>query len=103
MRRGSLQILLVHSPKNMFSGKIKQLRCLSNLLGILKDFMLIEIECKIKCFKFLYSRQYMRANKINYSHLNAVRRVFLDADENGDNLGLISKREFFIKIAEEGF
>jgi hypothetical protein len=45
----------------------------------------------------------MRANNINYSHLNAVRRVFLDADENGDNLGLISKREFFIKIAEEGF
>jgi hypothetical protein len=45
----------------------------------------------------------LKANKINYSHLNAVRRVFLDADENGEKLGVISKREFLLKIAEEGF
>lgn len=45
----------------------------------------------------------MRVNKINYSHLNAIRRVFLNCDENGDKLGLISKREFLLKVAEEGF
>ena len=45
----------------------------------------------------------MKANKINYSHLNAVRRAFLDVDENGEKLGLISKRDFLIKVAEEGF
>jgi len=27
----------------------------------------------------------------------------LDADENGEKLGVISKREFLLKIAEEGF
>jgi hypothetical protein len=45
----------------------------------------------------------MRLNKITYSHLNAIRRIFLDADENGDHLGLISKREFLIKASDEGF
>lgn len=45
----------------------------------------------------------MRTNKINYSHLNTIRRIFLDADENGDQMGLISKREFLIKASEEGF
>ena len=45
----------------------------------------------------------MKANKINYSHLNAIRRAFMDADENGDNLGVISKRDFLVKVAEDGF
>lgn len=27
----------------------------------------------------------------------------MDADENGDNLGLVPKRDFLIKVAEDGF
>jgi hypothetical protein len=50
-----------------------------------------------------YSRQYFKANKINYSHLNAIRRAFLDVDENGEKLGIISKREFLLKVSEDGF
>jgi hypothetical protein len=64
--------------------------------------MATEIECMHHKLK-LYSRQYLKGNKINYSHLNAVRRVFLDVDESGEKLGIISKREFLLKIAEEGF
>jgi len=40
---------------------------------------------------------------MSYSHLNAIRRAFLDVDENGENLGIISKREFLLKVAEDGF
>ena len=68
----------------------------------MRDFMLTETKC-INSFLRSCSRQYLRSNKINYSHLNAVRRVFLDADENGEKLGIISKREFLIKISDEGF
>jgi hypothetical protein len=32
-----------------------------------------------------------------------MRRVFLNIDENGEKLGIITKREFLLKIAEEGF
>jgi hypothetical protein len=45
----------------------------------------------------------MKANKINYSHLNLVRRAFLDIDESGDKLGMISKREFLVKLGEDGY
>ena len=48
-----------------------------------------------------FSRQYFKANKINYSHLNAIRRAFLDVDENGEKLGVISKREFLLKVSED--
>jgi hypothetical protein len=27
----------------------------------------------------------------------------MDADENGENLGVISKRDFLVKVAEDGF
>ncbi len=27
----------------------------------------------------------------------------MDADENGDNLGIITKRDFLFKVAEDGF
>ena len=64
--------------------------------------MVAVTRCKV-CRFHLYSRQYLKGNKINYSHLNAVRRVFLDVDENGEKLGVISKRDFLLKIAEEGF
>ena len=45
----------------------------------------------------------MKVNKINYSHLNVVRRAFLDVDENGEKLGIITKREYLMKLAEDGF
>jgi hypothetical protein len=48
-----------------------------------------------------FSRQYFKANKINYSHLNAIRRAFLDVDENGEKLGVISKREFLIYFIQD--
>ena len=68
----------------------------------MRDYMAAETKCILSKLS-IYSRQYLKGNKINYNHLNAVRRVFLDADENGEKLGIISKREFLLKIAEEGF
>jgi hypothetical protein len=35
--------------------------------------------------------------------LNAIRRAFLDIDENGEKLGIISKREFLLKVSDDGF
>jgi hypothetical protein len=70
----------------------------------LRDCMQTVRECNSFFFVTVYySRQYMKANKINYSHLNVARRAFLDVDENGEKMGLITKREFLMKIAEDGF
>lgn len=41
-------------------------------------------------------------NKITFNHLNQMRKTFLDCDESGSQSGIISKRTFFMKIAEEG-
>ena len=63
-----------------------------------------KIGCK-KIFKTynVYSRKYLRSNQINYIHLNALRKAFLDCDESGDRRGIISKRDFLLKIGEDGF
>jgi len=32
-----------------------------------------------------------------------LRKAFLDCDESGDRRGIISKRDFLLKIGEDGF
>ena len=45
----------------------------------------------------------MKASRVSYIHLNALRRAFLDCDTDGEHHGIISKRDFLIKVADEGF
>ena len=77
--------------------------CSSSPLATLRGFMVAVRGCKLQDLNCtIYSRQYFKANKINYNHLNAIRRTFLDIDENGEKLGVISKREFLMKLSEDG-
>ena len=58
--------------------------------------------CKfIYAIKTLVSRGYLRTNRITHTHLEQLRRAFLDCDESGLANGIISKRAFLIQIAQE--
>ena len=93
--------LLVLRRKKLLSEKMYKIKFILSPWGQSIRFTMIKKECKLS-YSHNHSRKYLRSSKISFAHLNQLRRAFMDCDENGKQRGVISKREFLLKIADEG-